>query len=1109
MKGIARNNKNKIEKNANILEGDCIFPFKKKYKLHSTCIETKKGPICATEINPKSRTLKKYGYCISKNNTLKKKQRKSVKKLKIISSSISKHKKRMAITEKKRYNEEFIQALEEITDIMARRGDHFKARAYKNAIETITLYPENITDPSVLKDKPGIGASIFKKLNEYVETGTIALLEKERNNPLNKLTQVYGIGRKKAEKLIEQNITSIDQLKEASEKDSKLLHTSQKLGLEYYADLQERIPRAEIEEYQDSLSKVFLEFAPHNSKFEIVGSFRRNKDTSGDIDIVMTNNDNNTNLFDIFLDALIQQNVVIETLSRGKTKSLTIGKLPNKPARRLDFLYSPPSEYSFATLYFTGSKNFNTAMRAYALTLGYSLNEHGLSIMENKKKGALVNAEFDSEESIFKFLGLQYIEPNKRVGIHDIIPINATEEIKEKEEEITKQKKKKIKLKIVSLKNTKPKKKKLTLKNNIEKLVLEQIEQFKKEGESALDLFTEEDLSAMIRYANDAYYGNNNSILTDNQYDILREYTLKKYPSNKAAQEGHTQCVIQKNKATLPYEMWSMDKIKPDTNALKRWVMKYNGPYVISCKLDGVSGLYSTEGNEAKLYTRGNGKIGQDISHLIPYLKLPSDPNIVLRGEFIIQKEVFTKKYADTFSNSRNFVAGIINQKTISTSKLADIDFVAYEVIKPDEITPSQQMAFLNNLQNENNIISVRNETVSELSNEFLSEILTSWRNNYEYEIDGIIVSNDAVYPRTHKNPKHAFAFKMVLSEQMAEAKVVDVIWTASKHGLLKPRVKIEPVVLGGAKIEYATGFNGKFIKDNNIGVGAVVSLIRSGDVIPHITAVIQPAPEPLMPTEPYIWNEAQVEVILQNITGDATVNEKIITNFFTKIDVDGFGPGNAKLIIAAGFDSIPKIVNMSLDDFKSVDRFKEKKATKIYNSIQQQLAQVSLPKLIAASNVFGRSIGERVSKSILDMHPDILISTESDEQKLKRVLQVPRIGKIGQQFVAAIPNFIKFVNEINLEDKLNYSFEESKIHEENNSHHELFKKTIVFTGGKDKILVQKLEDIGAKIGTAVTKNIFILIAKDKESNTGKVAKANDLGIKIMTIDDFKHTYTL
>ena len=66
-----------------------------------------------------------------------------------------------------------------------------------------------------------------------------------------------------------------------------------------------------------------------------------------------------------------------------------------------------------------------------------------------------------------------------------------------------------------------------------------------------------------------------------------------------------------------------------------------------------------------------------------------------------------------------------------------------------------------------------------------------------------------------------------------------------------------------------------------------------------------------------------------------------------------------------------------------------------------------------------------------------------------------------------------------------------------------------MFTGGKDKILVQKLEDIGAKIGTAVTKNIFILIAKDKESNTGKVAKANDLGIKIMTIDDFKHTYTL
>ena len=117
-------------------------------------------------------------------------------------------------------------------------------------------------------------------------------------------------------------------------------------------------------------------------------------------------------------------------------------------------------------------------------------------------------------------------------------------------------------------------------------------------------------------------------------------------------------------------------------------------PYVISCKLDGVSGLYSTEGDKPKLYTRGNGIIGQDITHLIPYLRLPTTKNITIRGEFIIKKSAFNEKYKDTFSNPRNLVAGMINKKTISAKNYLDIDFVAYEVIKP-QLKPSEQMKFL------------------------------------------------------------------------------------------------------------------------------------------------------------------------------------------------------------------------------------------------------------------------------------------------------------------------------------------------------------------------------------------------------------------------------
>jgi NAD-dependent DNA ligase len=125
-------------------------------------------------------------------------------------------------------------------------------------------------------------------------------------------------------------------------------------------------------------------------------------------------------------------------------------------------------------------------------------------------------------------------------------------------------------------------------------------------------------------------------LLTDNEYDILREHILKKDPTNVLAKDQQTQITDNTSKVKLPYEMWSMDKIKPDTSALDKFKQTYKGPYVISAKLDGVSALYSTENDQANLYTRGDGKYGQLINHLIPYLKLPTEKNITLTKNKII-----------------------------------------------------------------------------------------------------------------------------------------------------------------------------------------------------------------------------------------------------------------------------------------------------------------------------------------------------------------------------------------------------------------------------------------------------------------------------------------
>ena len=1261
MQATTINKSGKTEKNKKIKAGDCVFPFKYKWKTHEECIDSPKGEICATEINPKTRTLTKYGYCIksgfkkgtekkarfklNKLNTINKTIKntpspertvsespsklklrhiektisesprketpspertvsesprketpspertvsESPSKLKLrhikktISQSLKKKKKptkfnvinktkkktpspqkqNLGVTEKlktnlesskkktpspqtqdlsisekltanqkssknktlkkmdktkfklkvkktvpvsdlktgtvsksmekNRRNEKFIDVLSELNDIMMRQGEPFRAKAYREAAEAIMTYDGDITSPEQLKGVRHIGKTIMSKLNEFVDTGTLKVLERERTNPLNELTKVYGVGPKKAKEFIAKGITTIEGLEQRPD----LTTANMKIGIKYFDDIETRIPRAEIDKYKDIITPIFNKATPEGSTFEIVGSYRRGANNSGDIDIIVTNDENNKKAFTDFLDKLIEDKIVIEVLSRGKSKSLTIAQIPGHRPRRVDLLYAEPDEYAFAILYFTGSRVFNTVQRQRALDLQYSLNEHGLYHMINGKKGSKIQGKFPTEKSIFDFLGMEYREPKDRINSRSVKLLTKSNLTPLSPKKI--ESPKSLKTEQNQLDKTSPpkkvlKKRKLTLKKSLNSKK-NLMGAFRKEGLSALKMMTEEEVSKMIRDANDAYYGNKTPLLTDNEYDILREHTLEKYPNNEAAKEGHTQynLKVEKNKVTLPYQMWSMDKIKPDTGALDKWKAKYSGPYVLSCKLDGVSGLYSTEGDKPKLYTRGNGIQGQDVSHLIPYLKLPKTKDIVIRGEFIIPKEVFQDKYSEKYSNPRNFIAGKVNQKTIEAAIFKDIDFVAYEVIKP-ELVPSQQMSLLTN----ENVDVVRNLTVpsTALSNELLSALLQDWRNDYKYEIDGVICIDDKLYSRTKGNPDHAFAFKMVLSDQIAEAKVLDVIWTPSKDGFLKPRVQIEPVILGGAKIEYATGFNGKFIEENKIGVGALISLVRSGDVIPHIVSIIQPAEVAQMPNVPYKWNETHVDIELKDKSADRTVQEKTITAFFRIIGVEGLSSGNVKRIMNAGYKTIPEIIALNKDDFLQIEGFKDKLATKISTGIKTKLEAASLPEIMHATNIFGRGFGTRRLKAILDKEPDILVSSDSEGEKYKKLLAVPGMAKKSvEKFLDKIPFFRVWMQTAGLTNKLEYTPKQVGV-----PSHPLFEKKYVMTGtGRDKALKELLTAIGAEMSGSVSKNVEFVVVGTLDEDTGKADDARKLNIPLLT----------
>jgi NAD-dependent DNA ligase len=1060
-----------------------------------------------------------------------------------------------------RYNESFIDLLEKLSGIMLKQGEPFRARAYQNAQETIMIYPNDITDPNQLKDLPGIGSTILDKLNEYVKTGTLRVLEREKSNPIIILGEVYGIGPKKAQELMNAGINNLDDLRL---KQNEYLTEIQKVGLKYYDQIQQRIPRNEIDEYQNLFTKEFEKVANDqpDAKFEIVGSYRRGAMNSGDIDVIITGK--NSSVYKNFIDNLFKMGVIVQILSRGPSKTLVIAKLPGeRVARRVDFLYAPPDEFAFAILYFTGSKIFNTVMRQKALDQGYTFNEHGIYKMENKKKGKKIEKEFKTEKDIFDFLGLKFKTPKQRKDgravkyfyeedtdkeivdekeetgknnkeveeieeVMEIIPVKKAKTLKKKivqkekeEQELLKNSvkndnndfankneiNKNIKTKTIKVKKSKKNMPELIEVMETQQQIPDQLKEenakqwlqdFSKDGIKVLESLNENQLTQVVQLAN-KYYTKGEPLITDNQYDIIQEYIMEYYPNNKTIKEIGSE--VERNKAKLPYEMGSMDKIKPDSGALNNWTQKYSGPYIISCKLDGISGLYSTEGKEAKLYTRGNGTVGQDISHLIPYLRLPKTKGIVIRGELIIPKVVFIEKYKTKFANPRNMVAGIVNQKSINDA-VVDLHFVAYEVIKPEKI-PSKQMEYLETINVERVLYTVSEK----ISNELLSHLLVEWRRYYMYEIDGIIVTNDKLYPRKSGNPEHSFAFKMVLTDQIVEAKVVDVIWTPSKDGYLKPRVQIEPMNVGGVKIEYATGFNASFIMDNKIGIGATIELIRSGDVIPHIKSVIVKAPEAKMPDVPYKWNETKVDILLENILNDPIVKEKNVAGFFKGIEVEGLSSGNVSRLIAAGYDTVPKILQMSESDFLTVEGFKSKMAKKLSTGIKEKIKEANIITLMAASNIFGRGFSEKKMELVLDDIPDILVSNAKYNDKVKQVEKVKGMAnKSAEALVSKIEDFKIFLKECDLEYKLTEK-PEKEILDVIDVNNALYGKNVIITGTRDKNLMDILKKLGATVGSNVNKNTYMVIAKNAEDDTTKAEEARKLNIPIISVFQFNKVY--
>lgn len=608
---------------------------------------------------------------------------------------------------------------------------------------------------------------------------------------------------------------------------------------------------------------------------------------------------------------------------------------------------------------------------------------------------------------------------------------------------------------------------------------------------------SESELVSQLK-THDAAYADGEPTITDALYDAMYLHAQRLYPAN--VYFTGVGSAVRGGKIKLPYTMGSLNQVQ--IGEIEDWVNK-NGledeTFIISDKLDGVSGMlvYGDDGDLQIAYSRGDGIQGADITrHALQMLSIPMGDvdRMVVRGEFIIEKYLFEdfKKVASArsgreYKNPRNALAGKLNASENPPEIYNYIDFIAYEIVgsKLNKETQLQRL-----IDNGFLVPYYIGADGVDLSDEALAKMIENRREFGGYEIDGIVIEVNAAFKRgvlesevtrDTLNPAYAIKYKVEDASNIADSKVVEVEWNPSKHGYLKPRVRIEPVEIQGTTVQYATGFNAKFVFDNKIGPGAVVTISRQGDVIPNITKVLSPG-SVQGPECDWLWSENEVDAI----QGEKSVVQHIKSNadFFEKIGAPLLRYKSIDKLNSWGFDTIEKIIEMTRNEMR---QNLGKNGEKAYDALHAILQDIPGHVLAGAYSI-ERGIGIRKMKKIFDHFNNELDSIA--EASVEDIMDVEGFDeKTAKLAVTALYDFF-----VLLDDCENLI----KIKDESSFDNQLDGTKFCFTGYRNKHLQQLIEDAGGSVSSSVSKNTDYVVAKDVNSNSGKAKKGRDLGLPII-----------
>ena len=637
------------------------------------------------------------------------------------------------------------------------------------------------------------------------------------------------------------------------------------------------------------------------------------------------------------------------------------------------------------------------------------------------------------------------------------------------------------------------------------------------------------ELGEKLREASRAYYQEDREIMSNVEYDALYDTlsALEKETGIVLA-DSPTVNVVYEAVEQLPKEeherpMLSLDKTK-EREALREFIGEH--PTLLSWKLDGLTIVLTYENGELiKAVTRGNGIVGEVITNNarvfknIP-LKISFKGRLVLRGEAIITYSDFEKINetigdADAkYKNPRNLCSGSVRQLNNEITAKRNVRFYAFSLVSAEGVdfrnSREVQFRWLNEQGFE--VVEYRKvtaETLDEAMDYFAEAVTTN-----DFPSDGLVaLYDDIAYGEslgtTAKFPRNAMAFKW--ADEMRDTRLLEIEWSPSRTGLINPVAIFEPVELEGTTVSRASVHNISIMKELKLGIGDTIRVYKANMIIPQIAENLTgsgnaPIPHtcPACGQETVVKKENDVECLFCVNPGCPAKKIKSFGLFTSRdaMNIDGLSEATLEKFIARGFiHDFGDIFEISRykDEIVEMEGFGQKSYDNLMESLERA-KETTLPRVIYSLGI--ANIGLANAK-VICRHFD----NDLDRIRHASLEEVSDIDTIGPVIAG---NLVAYFRDEDNNRRLDHLMRFLHIQEDSPKQEQIFEgMNFVITGslvhfGNRSEAKELIESLGGKVTGSVTKKTNYLINNDIQSNSSKNKKARELGIPILSEEDFR-----